>query len=263
MSKRHSHFAKVLNKLKTDPLSITPEDARRLSEQVEVTDRRSAKIVSAVESLAMASEDIQQQLDPQTNSPPMVQVPSHTQHNLVNDLKAAVDNHPDDVTADLLKATQDIVSTMQRAVGAAHAPNPELEDDLQKELARIGPKVEAGTVTKAEADRLHSLKARAHGHTEKGGLIAQAQSVAAKRERTQSLSDSTNDGQIPTDSSNISKDQSQSPATSDTSGKFAALSLVENKPKDSPAPKVDSAHHSQIPVRHTRKGSEQKAVEAH
>jgi hypothetical protein len=51
------------------------------------------------------------------------------------------------------------------------------------------PKVEQGTVTKAEADHLHSLEARAHGHTEKGGLTAVAQSVAAKRERQHSLSE--------------------------------------------------------------------------
>lgn len=156
---------------------------------------------------------------------------------------------------------------MQRAIGAAHAPNPELEDELQKEFARIVPKIEQGTVTKADADSLHSLEARAHGHTEKGGLTAQAQSVAAKRERAQSLSDSTNEGQAYTDSSNVSKGptpQSAATSASDTAGHFAALSLVQNKPKDSPGPKLESAHHSQgSPVIHARKGSEQKAVEAH
>jgi hypothetical protein len=109
-STQNSHFTKVLDKLRNDPLSITTEDARRLSEQVEVTDRRSAKIVSVVESLALASQDIQQ-LDTQSDSPPMAQVPRHTQHNLVNDLRAAVDNYPNDVTSDLLKATQDIVTS--------------------------------------------------------------------------------------------------------------------------------------------------------
>lgn len=105
-----SHFLKVLKKLQTDPLSITTDDARRLSEQVEVTDRRSAKIVSAVESLAVASQDLQQ-LNPQPGLPSMMQVPRHTQHVLVNDLKAAVEHYPKDVTVDLLKATQDIVSS--------------------------------------------------------------------------------------------------------------------------------------------------------
>jgi hypothetical protein len=78
---------------------------------------------------------------------------------------------------------------MQRAIAQNNAPHPELESELQEEYARIEPKVEQGIVTQAEADRLHSLEARAHGHTEKGGLAAVAQSVAAKRERALSLSD--------------------------------------------------------------------------
>jgi hypothetical protein len=52
---------------------------------------------------------------------------------------------------------------MQRALGSTNAPNPELEHELQQEYARIVHKVEQGTVTKAEADHLHSLEARVHG----------------------------------------------------------------------------------------------------
>lgn len=81
---------------------------------------------------------------------------------------------------------------MQKAVGQTNAPHPELEAELREEFARIVPKVEQGIVTKEEADHLHSLEARAHGHTEKGGLTAAAQSVAAKRDRALSLSDNTN-----------------------------------------------------------------------
>ena len=76
---------------------------------------------------------------------------------------------------------------MQRALGQTNAPHPELEGELQAEIAKIEPKIELGTVTKEEADHLHSLEARAHGHTEKGGVAAHAQSVAAKRERALSL----------------------------------------------------------------------------
>lgn len=36
---------------------------------------------------------------------------------------------------------------------------------------------------------MHSLEARAYGHTERGGLTATAQSVVAKRERKASLSE--------------------------------------------------------------------------
>ena len=82
----------------------------------------------------------------------------------------------------------DSLIEMQKAVGHASAPHPELEAELQEEIAKIEPKVAQGIVTKAEADHLHSLEARAHGHTEKGGITAIAQSVAAKRERQMSLS---------------------------------------------------------------------------
>lgn len=82
---------------------------------------------------------------------------------------------------------------MQRAIGQIKAPHPELEAELRAEYAKIEPKVEQGTVTKAEADHLHSLEARAHGHTERGGLAAKSQSVAAKRERALSLSNKTRD----------------------------------------------------------------------
>jgi hypothetical protein len=71
---------------------------------------------------------------------------------------------------------------MQRAIGQTNAPHPELEAELQEEIAKIVPKVEQGTVTKEDADHLHSLEARAHDHTEKGGITSVAQSVAAKRE---------------------------------------------------------------------------------
>jgi hypothetical protein len=80
---------------------------------------------------------------------------------------------------------------MQKAVGHTNAPHPELEAELQQEYAKIVPKVERGVVTKAEADHLHSLEARAHGHTERGGITAIAQSVAARRERQASVSSGT------------------------------------------------------------------------
>lgn len=77
---------------------------------------------------------------------------------------------------------------MQRAIGHTNAPHPELEAELQQEYAKIVPRVERGIVTKDEADHLHSLEARAHGHTERGGIAAIAQSVAAKRERQAPIS---------------------------------------------------------------------------
>lgn len=136
---------------------------------------------------------------------------------------------------------------MQRAIGQTNAPHPELEAELKREFAKIESKVEQGIVTKKEADHLHSLEARAHGHTEKGGLTAIAQSVAAKRERALSLSDNTN-SQVPTTAVNshasapTSTDpvdkgltpEEQSARDKETNLKMAELTInpkVENEPE--------------------------------
>ena len=114
---------------------------------------------------------------------------------------------------------------MQKAIGQTNAPHPELEAELQEEFARIVPKVEQGTVTKEEADHLHSLEARAHGHTEKGGLTAVAQSVAAKRERALSLSD---------DNNNNANRAEKSATDKETNLRMAELTIgpkVENEPE--------------------------------
>ncbi|KAF1951852.1 hypothetical protein CC80DRAFT_187655 [Byssothecium circinans] len=184
--KTSTHLKNVLDKLVQDPLSITTEDARRVSENFVARDEQSAKIISAVETLAVAAQDVHETMPTTT----LGQAPNISLLAVVNDLKAAVDTNPQQVTTEILRTTQGIVSKMQRSLGQTNAPHPELEAELQAECAKIQPKVELGTVTKAEADRLHSLEARAHGHTEKGGLTSVAQSVAAKRERTLSLSDS-------------------------------------------------------------------------
>jgi hypothetical protein len=189
----------VIQRLRSNPSSITEEDARRFSENVEAKDARSARLVSAVESLAAARNDIYGQ------DHSLGQRPHPSLLTVVKDLYAAVEANPDDVDLEILKTTQSIVSSecrcplvtiypltfnveMQKAIGHTNAPHPELEAELQQEYAKIVPKVERGVVTKAEADHLHSLEARAHGHTERGGLTAIAQSVAARRERRPSVS---------------------------------------------------------------------------
>lgn len=133
---------------------------------------------------------------------------------------------------------------MQQAIGAAHAPQLELEPELQKELVRIKPKIEESIVAKAEANRLDSLEARAHGQTEEGGLTATAQSLAPKRERALTPSD---ENQAPLDHPNISKGQLQAGATS-------ASELVGKEVTNH-----TFAENRQIP-NHTRNNS---AVEAH
>ncbi|KAF1932083.1 uncharacterized protein M421DRAFT_54615 [Didymella exigua CBS 183.55] len=176
----------VMQRLRSNPGSITEEDARRFSENVEAKDARSARLVSAVESLAAARSDIYSQETSLGQSPHMSLL------TVVKDLYAAVEANPDDVDTEILKTTQSIVSKMQKAIGHTNAPHPELEAELQQEYAKIVPKVERGVVTKAEADHLHSLEARAHGHTERGGLTAIAQSVAARHERRSSVSSGGN-----------------------------------------------------------------------
>ncbi|KAB2106673.1 hypothetical protein AG0111_0g4886 [Alternaria gaisen] len=150
----------VLKKLKTDPGSITADEARILTENVAKPDDRAVRIISAVESLAIANKD----------------------------LHAAVDGSSEEATTEILRVAQSIVSKLQKAVGHTNAPHPEVEAELQEEIAKIEHKIAQGTVTKTEADRLHSLEARVHDHTEKGGIAAAAQSVVAKRERQLSLS---------------------------------------------------------------------------
>ncbi|KAF2729663.1 hypothetical protein EJ04DRAFT_580453 [Polyplosphaeria fusca] len=179
----------IVHKLQHDPSSITPEDGRRLHEHYDATDERSARIISAIEALALANPDIMA-----TNNTGDAAAPCSLQVSLLTllkDLHATLDASPAEVTPEILKLTQTAVSKMQKAVGHTSAPHPELEDELQKVYREIAPKVDQGIVTKEEADHLHSLEARAHGHTEKGGLTAVAQSVAAKRERALSLSGSS------------------------------------------------------------------------
>jgi hypothetical protein len=96
----------ILAKLKNDPSSITTEDARRLSENAVVGDLRTAKIISAVEAFAAASETINE-VDPQLG-----QAPHTSLLTVVNDLKVAVDQNPTDVTAEVLKKAQTVVSSM-------------------------------------------------------------------------------------------------------------------------------------------------------
>jgi hypothetical protein len=195
----------ILTKLRDDPHSLTTEDARRLSENAVAGDMRTAKIISAVEAFAVASEVIHD-VDPRLD-----QAPHTSLHTLINDLKIAVEQNPTDVTAEVLRTAQNVVSSrsitfrytpcdvtctnyykeMQRAIGNTNAPYPELEAELQEEIAKIEPKVAEGTVTIEEANHLHSLEARAHGHTEKGRITSIAQSVAAKRERQLSSSGSS------------------------------------------------------------------------
>lgn len=95
----------VIKRLRSDPGSITEEDARRFSENVEARDASSARLVSAVESLAAAHNDIYGQSTNITQSahPSILTV--------VKDLYAAVETNPEDVDTEILRTTQSIVSS--------------------------------------------------------------------------------------------------------------------------------------------------------
>lgn len=95
----------ILDKLRDDPSSITTEDARRLSENAVVGDMRTAKIISAVEAFAAASEVIHEV------DPTLGQAPHTSLLTVVNDLKVAVDQNPNDVTTEVLRTAQNVVSS--------------------------------------------------------------------------------------------------------------------------------------------------------
>ncbi|GAB7347999.1 hypothetical protein MBLNU459_g5496t1 [Dothideomycetes sp. NU459] len=56
------------------------------------------------------------------------------------------------------------------------------EQNFQQAASEIGSKMinDPDHVTKADGDLMHSREQRAHGHTEKGGIAAQAQKLASE-----------------------------------------------------------------------------------
>jgi hypothetical protein len=103
------HFQNIMDgilvKLRDDPRSLTTEDARRLSENTVAADTRMAKIISAVEGFAVANEVILD-VDPHLGHAPHTSLPT-----LINDLKVAVEQNPTDVTIEVLRAAQNVMSS--------------------------------------------------------------------------------------------------------------------------------------------------------
>jgi hypothetical protein len=95
----------ILVKLRDDPRSLTTEDARRLSENAVAGDMRTAKIISAVEAFAVASEVIHD-VDPHLG-----QAPHTSLLTLINDLKVAVEQNPNDVTTEIFRTAQNVVTS--------------------------------------------------------------------------------------------------------------------------------------------------------
>lgn len=95
----------ILDKLRNDPGSITTEDARRLSENTVADDLQTARIISAVESFAIANEAAHE-IDPELG-----QAPHTSLLTVVNDLKNAVEQNPGGVTTEILRTAQNVVSS--------------------------------------------------------------------------------------------------------------------------------------------------------
>jgi hypothetical protein len=95
----------ILVRLRDDPRSLTTEDARRLSENAVADDTRMAKIISAVEGFAVANEVVHD-VDTHLGHAPHTSLPT-----LINDLKVAVEQNPADVTTEVLRTAQNVVSS--------------------------------------------------------------------------------------------------------------------------------------------------------
>jgi hypothetical protein len=98
----------ILGRLSTDPTSVTAEDARRLHEQFEATDERTARLISAIEGVGAAHDDI---AATKGNYEAMKQSGHASLLTMAYDLNAAVDKNPDDVTSEVFKLTQGIASS--------------------------------------------------------------------------------------------------------------------------------------------------------
>ncbi len=70
-------------------------------------------------------------------------------------------------------------------IRGADRPHMHREKNFQNAVKIIMPKLENSPddITKEDADLLHSREVRAHGGVEKGGITAQAQSLAARNEQ--------------------------------------------------------------------------------
>lgn len=93
----------ILVKLKYNPSSISMQDVRHLSENVEVGDERSANLVSAIEAFAIANKELN---GPHTSP---TQKSSVSLLTIVEDLHAAVDSNPGEVTSEVLSTAQSIL----------------------------------------------------------------------------------------------------------------------------------------------------------
>lgn len=213
--------ANVGSKLETAPGSITKEDAQAvhraesralhgqqppsgsLSSQAQHEAAVNEGTTSASRTAAPLDPTVQSQMDRQANY-----------EDAASKVGSKLVNEPGNVTkeeADLLHSReQRAFGTTEQGGLAAQAqhqvaenegattsrsyaapPNPNLQSQTDRQAnyenvaADVGNKLtnEPGNVTKEEADLLHGREQRAFGHTEKGGLAAQAQHQVAENDK--------------------------------------------------------------------------------
>ncbi|KAI4177870.1 MAG: hypothetical protein LQ348_005756 [Seirophora lacunosa] len=210
--------ANVGSKLETAPGSITKEDAQAVhraeSRALGGQQPQSGSISSQAQHEAAVNEGAASTSRPAAPSDPTVQSQMDRQANFedaASGIGSKLVNEPGNVTkeeADTLHSREQRAfgrtekgglasqaqhqvaenegATTGRSGGAPADPSMQSQQHRQANFEDIAAKVgnklekEPGNITKEEADTLHSREHRALGHTEKGGVAAQAQHQAAE-----------------------------------------------------------------------------------
>lgn len=210
----------VGSKLETAPASITKEDAQavhRAESRVSGGQQPgSGSITSQVQHEAAVNEGATSASTAAAPVNPTVQSQTDRQKNFedaANKIGSKLANEPSNVTkedANLLhsreqrafgyteqgglaaQAQHQVAENEGATTRSAAAPvDPNVQSQMdrqanyQEAAAKVGGKLvnEPDNVTKEEADLLHSREQRAFGHTEKGGLAAQAQHQVAENQK--------------------------------------------------------------------------------
>ena len=97
-------------------------------------------------------------------------------------LAAANERGATTTTASTTSATSGTTATSGQGLTSEQQSHLTKERNFQRAVDEVGAKMEndPGSVTKEDGDLLHRREQRAHGVTEKGGIAAQAQHLAAE-----------------------------------------------------------------------------------
>ena len=200
--------------LYASPNILPQEEAEEKEVSVSKTEANADKVIAFRDSLPaqnmhhhkhhiVSSQQAEQQHTQNSKSselPPVIQSHLDKEKNFqdaVSAIEPKIANAPDTVTkedADLLHSREvrthggvekDSVTAQARSLAAKNEQDQAAkEKNFQEAVDIIQPKIVNApeTVTKEDADLLHSREVRAHSVVEKGGITAVAQSFAAKNE---------------------------------------------------------------------------------